>query len=375
MDAEYWQALCDGDRHASLAAVRRLRASGLTAAQIVADHVVPAQRLIGDLWLAGEWTVAEEHAATAISEGVVHWLGSFSDPPSSDRPLVLVSCLEKEQHALPALIVSEALVEAGYRVNYLGGSPDPDDLVLQVVRLRPRAVLFSGSLTSSLGRQKRLMAQIGTLGLPVIVGGAGFGSDGSRAEALGATAWCASPAHAVELLRTLPERTERLRMPEPTMADEEAAWIEEHRAQIAGYVVAGLRDADHFSDELARSARGWLAELEGLADHLVGCLSAALVTGDETIMVEAHSWLAQVLVARDVDTVLLVEAWSLLAESLRGHPLARAAVASAASFAEQSVSDDAEPGASGRGAADTQRASSSGSGPSDADEDARNDPV
>ncbi|WP_299050709.1 cobalamin-dependent protein [uncultured Nocardioides sp.] len=342
MDAEYWQALCDGDRHASLAAVRRLRASGLTNSQVIADHILVAQRRVGDLWLDGEWSVAQEHAATAINEGLVHWLGSFSDPPAAGRPLVLVSCLEKESHALPALIVSEALVEAGYRVNYLGGAPEPDDLLRQVLRLKPRAVMFSASLTSSLGRQKRMLNQIRSLGLPVIVGGQGFGGDGSRAEALGATAWCASPAHAVALLETLPERTERLAMPEPTMADEEAAWIEEHRAQIAGYVVAGLRDAEHFSDELARSSRSWLVELEGLADHLVGCLSAALVTGDETIMVEAHSWLARVLTARDVDTVLLVEAWSLLAESLRGHPLARAAVASAASYAEQALTDDSD---------------------------------
>ncbi|GAA1926725.1 cobalamin B12-binding domain-containing protein [Nocardioides lentus] len=342
MDPDYWQALCDGDRHASLAAVKRLRAAGLTNGEIITEHVLVAQRRVGDLWLAGEWTVSQEHAATAINEGLVHWLGSFSDPPDPARPLILVSCLEQEWHALPALVVAESMVEAGYRVNYLGGAPEPDDLLRQVLRLKPRAVMFSASLTSSLGRQKRMLGQIRSLGLPVVVGGQGFGADDRRALALGATAWCASPAHAVRLLDELPTRLERVPVEEPTPADEEAAWIEEHRAEIVRYLVAGLRDVESFSEALLSAERGWLKELEGLADHLVGCLSAALVTGDETIMLEAQAWMNRVLLARGIDGVLLVEAWSLLAEALRGQPLARATVASAASYAEQSVDSDGD---------------------------------
>ena len=77
----------------------------------------------------------------------------------------MVSCLEGERHALPALVVAEGLTAAGYRVTYIGGDPEPGDLLRQVLLLKPRAVLFSASLTSSLGSQKPLLRSIGAIGM------------------------------------------------------------------------------------------------------------------------------------------------------------------------------------------------------------------
>jgi hypothetical protein len=82
----------------------------------------------------------------------------------------------------------------------------------------------------------------------------------------------------------------------------------------------------------------------------VGCLVAALVTGDETIMVEVRDWLTHVLGRRGAPTGLVDEIWSLLAEPLRGHPLARVFLAgSAAPAAPTAVSrgDDVADGRSG----------------------------
>ena len=64
--------------------------------------------------------------------------------------------------------------------------------------------------------------------------------------------------------------------------------------------------------------------------HVVGCLAAALVTGDETIMVEVRDWLTQVLTRRGADAELVDEIWELLAEPLRAQPLARLHLAGSA---------------------------------------------
>ncbi|GAA1916069.1 cobalamin B12-binding domain-containing protein [Nocardioides lentus] len=350
MDPQLWQALSGGDRHQSLTAVKRLRAAGLTADEIIQGHILPAQREVGHLWLTGAMSVTQEHATTAVSEGLVRWLGSFSDPPEQDRPLVVVACMEQEWHSLPALVVAEHLVAADHRVSYLGPSPDPGDMLRQVLRLKPRAVLFSASLTSALARQKRMLNQMHSLGLPIIVGGQGFGDDPRRALALGATAWAKDPAGAVRLLRELPLRGDRSPVDDPTPSDDDAYWIEEHRAELVAHVVTGMHRVAVFPDALWERSRDWHAELTGLTDHLVGCLSASLVTGDETILLEAHAWLARVLLARGVDGTLLVEAWSLLADTLRGHALARGAVAAAAGYADEAISaasesDGGTPGA------------------------------
>jgi methanogenic corrinoid protein MtbC1 len=302
-----------------MAVLRRVRATGADPLKIIDGLIVPAQERVGELWLEGEWSIAQEHAATAVNEGLVHWLCSDADPPAPDAPLVVVSCLERERHAFPALVVSEALGLAGYRVNYLGSDPEPGDLLRRVLALKPRAVLFSASLTSSLGGQKSLFGSIRAIGIPVIVGGRAFGGDERRATALGATAYAGTIDDVLRLLTELPERREPGQSLALGPADEEAAWVREYAGEIAPYVLRAI--AHHH--ENAPEPPPWWTDLESHMDHVVGCLAAALVTGDETIMVEVRDWLTQVLARRGADPELVDEIWELLAEPLRGHPLAR----------------------------------------------------
>jgi methanogenic corrinoid protein MtbC1 len=323
---EYWSALERGDRHAALAVVKGAQEAGEPAIDLIDRLVVPAQARIGELWLDGEWTVAREHAATAINEGLVHWMSSFAPPTDPDAPLVLVSCLERERHALPALVVAEALGLAGYRVNYVGGDPEPGDLLRQILVLKPRAVLFSASLTSSLGTQKPLLGNIRAIGIPVIVGGQAFGGDERRARALGATAYARSVEEVLALLEELPDRLEPVTPRPAGPAEVEAAWITQFRGEITPYVVRTLARR-HLGDG---ERPAWFVELEGQMEHLLGCLTAALVTGDETIMVEVRDWLTRVLVRRGGEAGVVDEVWALVAEPLRGHPLARLHLAGSA---------------------------------------------
>lgn len=320
----YWDALCRKDRRAALEAVRHAHDRGVGPLEIIDRLVVPAQARAGELWMDGRWTVEQEQAATDINEGLVHWLGSFAPPAEPADPLVVVTCIGSERHALPALVIAEALGFAGFRVHYVGGDPEPADLLRQVLVLKPRAVLLSASLTSSLATQKPLLAEIRAIGIPTIVGGQAFGGDERRACALGATAFASSLEEAVDLLRCLPERLTPVPRPEETPADIEAAWINEFRHEITPYVVRAL--ARPSSD----AEPAWWGELAEHVDHLLGCLAASLVTGDETIMVEVRDWLERLLARRGAGPDLVREIWDLVAEPLRGHPLARVHLAGAA---------------------------------------------
>jgi len=337
---DYWSALERGDRHGALEVVKKFQALGSGPIEIIDALVVPAQARVGELWLEGAWTVAQEHAATSINEGLVHWLCSFSPAPEPEAPLVIVSCLENERHALPALVIAEALSLAGYRVNYVGGDPEPSDLLRQILTLKPRAVLFSASLTSSLGVQKGLFSSIRSIGIPVVVGGQAFGGDERRALALGATAYAASVDDAVRCLAELPSRLPPATPEPPSPGDAEAAWIMQYRGEIAPHVARVL--ASRHAPDGNRPA--WWVEFEGHLDHVLGCLAAALVTGDETIMVEVRDWLNQVLTRRGADQVLVDEIWSTLAEPLKGHPLARVHLAGSAAHADARTAPRPEAG-------------------------------
>ncbi len=143
------------DRVAALAVVEDLHASGMSSGQIVDELIAPTQVRVGELWLAGSWSIGREHATTGLNESVIRWLADRAAPPSSSLPPLLVACIDREEHALAALAVAKGLLAAGLAVHHLAGSTGSDGLVAAVERLQPRAVLLSASLTSSLVAHRR----------------------------------------------------------------------------------------------------------------------------------------------------------------------------------------------------------------------------
>jgi len=332
MEAEqnYWAALEAADRARAQETATGLLGAGWDATRVVDQLVVPTQERVGDLWLRGEWSVAREHAATGVNEAVVHWLISLLPPPDPDASVVLVSCLQGERHALPALIVAHGLAAHGLRVVFVGADPDSSSLLVDLLRLRPRAVLCSASLTSTLSAQKAFFHSIAAVGIPLIVGGQEFGGGergARRARLLGATAYAETVDEVLELLATLPTRT---LAPEPSASDpgdEEGLWLQHYRSEIAPDVMRVLAGRHRGTGTLAES---W-PEVAEHVEHVLGCLAAAIVTEDLTIMVEVRDWLVSVLHHRNLDAGLVDEVWDLLAERLRGHPIARVFLASSRS--------------------------------------------
>ena len=84
--AAFMGALERGDVLAALAVVDRERAAGTSLAQIAIEIIGPAQAAVGHRWQTAAWTVADEHAASGISEAVLHLLGGSLAQTRIDRP-------------------------------------------------------------------------------------------------------------------------------------------------------------------------------------------------------------------------------------------------------------------------------------------------
>lgn len=319
---DHWAALSAADRPRAQAVVAALVDQGWSTSRVIDELVVPSQVRVGELWLAGDWSVAREHAATAVNESVVHWLTSRLLAPPEDAPTHLVACLQGERHSLPALVVAHDLMALGARVLYLGADPDPSSLLSAVLSLRPRAVLFSASLTSALSNQRMFFHGIASIGVPLVVGGGAFGgrqAGSRRAAALGATAYAENAEEVLDLLADLPQRLPTPREPELVAADDDAEWLDRFGRRIVPEVLWTL--GQRHDDPTSVGSR-WPEVVEHI-EHVLGCLAAAVSTRDESIMVEVRDWLVGVLEHRDVDPVLVDELWELLAEPLQGHPVAR----------------------------------------------------
>jgi MerR family transcriptional regulator, light-induced transcriptional regulator len=290
---EYLTAASFGDRAAALEVVGRLRESGSSTLDVINDVVAPAQARIGELWATDAWSVAREHAATAVSEAVLGVLGAESPPPSGSSAPVVVTCVEQEWHALPALIVAENLRSARVPVSYLGANASTEHLARHVLEVAPRAIALSCSLGASLPRVRRQIEAVRATGTPVVVGGSAFDHEGRRAATLGATAFARSGAAAVEVLDQLPTAVPPappLEHPGATEGLAVQADREELTARLRGRVLGRAPFADGVNPQL-----GWQRALFDHLPHLVGSVAGALVSDDPSVLDAAVSWLDDVM--------------------------------------------------------------------------------
>ena len=319
--AAYWSAVDEGDERRALAVALQAFESGIPIEQVLQDLVVAAQVQVGELWATNAWTVAREHAATAVGETVVRELTTHIPAPPVDGSRLVVACVEREWHAMPALVLAQTLRAWGHDVDYLGASASRDHLVGRVVDAGPRAVLLSASLSSSLPRVRRLVEAVRGTGTPVVVGGRAFDPDGRRARSLGATAYAADPAALADVLETLPRHVgpaTPLRHPGAL----ESRQLQVTAEQITAAVTDVLRERLGLADEPRPDE--WTGVLSGHVGHIVDCLAGALLTEDPGVLGENRRWLAEVLAGRGAAPETVDLLWEVLAAELREFPEATA---------------------------------------------------
>jgi DNA-binding transcriptional MerR regulator/methylmalonyl-CoA mutase cobalamin-binding subunit len=125
-------------------------ASRVTAASIVAfppfelvnSVFGPLLQEIGDRWEAGTFTVAQEHAASAVIRGHLAELLRMQRPADS-APAVIATTPTGELHEFGALLAAVAASTMGARVIYLGPNTPNADIASAAKSARARAVIFS----------------------------------------------------------------------------------------------------------------------------------------------------------------------------------------------------------------------------------------
>lgn len=314
--ADYWRAVASQDDAAALDAARAgVQEKNLE--HVLDAWVVRAQHQVGALWADNEWSVAQEHAATAVGEYVVRSL--LHDVATPPGPLHLVACADREWHALPALVLSAGLQARGVHTEFLGPSVSAEHLLNRVLDTGAKAVLLSASLSSSLVRVRRQIEAVQGTGTPVIVGGTAFGEKGRWAPSLGAAAYGASMDDAFEALQKIPRQASP---PKPLThrGAEEARLVSARTPLIARVVVERLFSELNESAVEGRSQDAWPTVLMTHAHHVVDCLAASLLVDDPVLMAREKTWLNVVLTGRGAPAGLADRLWVLLADELRDHP-------------------------------------------------------
>jgi methanogenic corrinoid protein MtbC1 len=314
----YLRLVGDGDEYGAVEVVNDLLDDDVPAQRIMIDLIARTQRRVGELWAANEWSIAREHAATAISERALAAVAArITTRPTRGR--ITIACVDGEWHALPVRILAEMLRLDGWRVDFLGASVPGPHLVTHLHQTGPDAVALSCMLPTRLPRAHAAITACRTAGVPVIAGGRGFGPDGRWAQRLGADAWAAGAEDAVaRLAENWPPRIGDA-YDTAFLGDAEYTYVVRQRGTLIGTALQRLAAA--YPDVTRYDQRQRDATADDLG-HVVDFLAAALYVDDRKVFTDFVEWTAAVLAARGVPRPALAVGLRLIRDQLHDYPAA-----------------------------------------------------
>jgi len=119
--------------------------------RFVTGHVAPLNTAVGEAWLRGEISVAQEHVYTEAVQLVLRQAIGSMPEPSGPAPRILMATLPQEPHGL-GLLMAEALLSLhGWRCISLGVKVPLEDIVVAagLIRAHIVALSFSGSFPAT----------------------------------------------------------------------------------------------------------------------------------------------------------------------------------------------------------------------------------
>jgi methanogenic corrinoid protein MtbC1 len=200
---DYLAALLAGDATRARWIVDAALTDGMPVRELYVGVLAPALEEIGDRWAAGELTVAHEHYATAVTQGVLGVLAPHLRVPPSSGRLAVVACTPGELHALGAQMVADFLEGEGWEVLALGAATPGADLAALVDDERPDVVALSTAVAGNVDGAEDTLRRLRELSDPpfVVVGGRAWAAvSAERREALGVDAWFDDPRELCALL-------------------------------------------------------------------------------------------------------------------------------------------------------------------------------
>ncbi len=294
----YFRTVADVDAARASEFVLDMLDEGTPIARITTEVLAPAQRRVGELWEQGRWSVADEHAATAVTDMALSALAAAAGRRRAGQGRhVIVACAEGEWHTLPARMAATVAASGDLRVTVLGPSMPADHLGRRLAAGDVDLLALSCTLPPNLLGAAHCVRAAHEAGVPVIAGGRAFGSTSRRARAIGADAWAADAAELVGAAPVLGQRD--------TVIPSEAVLldaVDDVTVSMAYDRLVGafprLQTMTAFQQARTREDLRWMARFTG----------AAVLTDDATVLDEFLMWLCGLLDGRVPAEVIAVSA-------------------------------------------------------------------
>ncbi len=174
--ATYQDALLRGDRRTCEAVARRLLDQGISVRALYLDLFQRALYRVGLLWERNQVSVATEHIATAITEGLLNLaLPYILEEPRIGRTVV-VAGIAPEMHQVGAKMVADTFEMAGWDSLYVGANTPKEEAVRLLEERSPDLLALSLTMVFNVGPLEAMVeaAQAACPGLQIVIGGQGL---------------------------------------------------------------------------------------------------------------------------------------------------------------------------------------------------------
>lgn len=181
-NAGFVSALVSGDRRACA----RISDSALVEAgdflEVYTGLFQPSMYRVGELWEYNKISVAAEHMASSITEGLMNRVAMDMEPAPAVDKSVVVGSVEGELHQIGAKMVADVFELHGWDTLYLGADTPLGELLRLLREQTPDAVALSLTVFFHMPALIKMIDAIREEfpELPILVGGQGFRHGGEK---------------------------------------------------------------------------------------------------------------------------------------------------------------------------------------------------
>lgn len=170
---KYFSCLLAGNRAECSNIVKELLAGGIAIRDLYTELFQRSMYKIGELWEGNKISVATEHLATSITEGLFALIYPTLFSMAHTGRKAVIACVANEFHQLGAKMVADTFELNGWDSYFLGANTPADDLIRLIDEKKPDLVGLSSSIYSNMAVLSMTIEKIRTHypQLDVLVGG------------------------------------------------------------------------------------------------------------------------------------------------------------------------------------------------------------
>ncbi len=177
---KYLEALLKANKK-NASAIANKYSSTQNDIKILYEYIIkPSLYEVGEMWEHNIITVAAEHIATSISEGIMNELYENIISETQSEKNVVLGCLENEHHQVGIKMIADVFEMYGWDTFFLGANTPLPDFIDYAKDNNPQIIALSLSIYSHIKLFENMIEQCHNAfpQIPIIIGGQAFSRGG-----------------------------------------------------------------------------------------------------------------------------------------------------------------------------------------------------